>query len=389
MHRLEVIEGPDAGASFELPDHEPQLIGRSSEALALTDRSVSRRHAELTPGGGQWWLRDLRSTNGTFVNGSPVLDVVRLRPGDRIRCGNSILRLVSDGAAPRLSVQTSASPSGAAAPPGPDALRLAAIGETMATLSHSIKNIMQGLRGGADAIELALQRGDLDRAREGWPVLARNLDRVLALTLNMLAYAKDRPLDLELDQINGTVREVAELLAAACRRKRIRLELDLDPDMPPILMDASAMHQALVNLVTNAVEAAPDRDGIVLIRTRFVPAATLHPLDPRDDLDPLAALGARCEISVQDNGPGVPADQRSHLFEPFASTKGQRGTGLGLAVTRKLITQHGGLIVHESPPEGGTRMTLMLPARSVDGDGDRTHAPTPLPDGDIGIEFEE
>src|SRR5688500_14035383 len=63
-----VLQGPDKGRKFELPDHEPQLIGRSSEALPLTDNTVSRRHAELTPDDGVWWIRDLHSQNGTYVN---------------------------------------------------------------------------------------------------------------------------------------------------------------------------------------------------------------------------------------------------------------------------------------------------------------------------------
>ncbi len=390
MHRIEVIEGPDSGTRFDLPDGEPQLIGRSTEALPFNDRAISRRHAELTPSGGAWWLRDLRSTNGSFVNGAPVLDLVQLRPGDRIRCGDTVMRLVAAPGESRLRPGGRGGPATAAST-GPDALRLAAIGETITTLSHSIKNILQGLRGGADAVELAIQQGNLERAREGWPVLARNLDRVLSLTLNMLAYAKDRPLDIDLDQPNATVREVAELLAAACRRKRIRLELDLDPDMPPIPMDATAVHQALVNLATNAVEAVPDRIGVVTIRSRFVPASAARPDDPASgaDADHRAATGARCEISVQDNGPGVPPEQRPHLFAPFVSTKGQRGTGLGLAVTRKLAHQHGGEVVHEARSEGGTRMTLILPAHSADFDSERTHAPRPLPDGDVGIRFEE
>lgn len=390
MYHLEVIEGPDAGRRFELPPGEPQLIGRSTEALPFTDHSISRRHAELTPSSGEWWLRDLRSTNGTFVNGAPVFDVVRMRPGDRVRCGDTVMQLLHAPGGSRLHAERgertpptargdhTASPvstGSGAAPGGPDALRLAAIGETIATLSHSIKNIMQGLRGGADAVELALQRGDLDRAREGWPVLARNLDRVLALTMNMLAYAKDRPLDIDFDQPNTTVREVAELLGAAARRKRMALELELDPAMPPVPFDSAALHQAIVNLATNAIEAAPDRIGVVVIRTHYRPASPAGP--------------AQCEITVEDNGPGIPLEQRPHLFEAFTSTKGQRGTGLGLAVTRKLALQHGGSVGHADRPGGGTRMILNLPAHSDDLDAERTRAPKPLPDGELGIAFEE
>ena len=88
---LQVVQGPERGTRFELPSHEPQLIGRSSEALPITDTTVSRRHAELTPDDGKWYLRDLESANGTFVNGLQITDRVKLAPGDQIRCGSTLL----------------------------------------------------------------------------------------------------------------------------------------------------------------------------------------------------------------------------------------------------------------------------------------------------------
>ena len=87
---LNVIQGPDKGRQYELPDHEPQLIGRSSEALPLSDNAVSRRHAELTPDDGAWYIRDLQSQNGTYVNGVKIEGRMRLRPGDQIRTGQSL-----------------------------------------------------------------------------------------------------------------------------------------------------------------------------------------------------------------------------------------------------------------------------------------------------------
>ena len=87
---LTVLKGPDKGQRFELPDDEPQLIGRSSEALPLKDQTISRRHAELTPDDGQWYISDLQSANGTFVNGCEVLHRQRLEPGDQIRIGSSL-----------------------------------------------------------------------------------------------------------------------------------------------------------------------------------------------------------------------------------------------------------------------------------------------------------
>ena len=89
---LHILQGPDRGKKFELPVDEPQLIGRSSESLALTDGTVSRRHAELTPDDGRWYLRDLDSSNGTFINGERISgDPVELSPGDQIRCGSTLV----------------------------------------------------------------------------------------------------------------------------------------------------------------------------------------------------------------------------------------------------------------------------------------------------------
>jgi pSer/pThr/pTyr-binding forkhead associated (FHA) protein len=163
---LEVIAGPDAGARHVLPDSEPQLLGRSTEAIGSTDPAMSRRHAELTPSQDGWFVRDLQSTHGTLVNGERIAGRRPLRMGDVVRCGETEFRVAeADAPAPP-------------APEGTDPARLQAIGETVATISHGIKNILQGLRSGADAVELALRREDLAMAREGWPIVARNLDRV-------------------------------------------------------------------------------------------------------------------------------------------------------------------------------------------------------------------
>jgi C4-dicarboxylate-specific signal transduction histidine kinase len=198
--------------------------------------------------------------------------------------------------------------------------RLAAMGETVASLSHSIKNILQGLRGGADAVELAINRGDLQMAREGWPILARNLDRIYNLTQNMLAYSKQRPVEIDLINLHELIHEIGELIQPQAQRKRANLVMNLADDMPPVPADASALHQALMNVLTNAVEAVPAKTGAVTIATKYCNAD--HEVN----------------IAVSDNGPGMPDEIRRHAFEAFASTKGQRGTGLGLTVTIILPT---------------------------------------------------
>ncbi len=347
---LRVIDGPDAGRRHALPDGEPQLFGRSTEALGSADPTVSRRHAELTPAEGRWFVRDLMSRGGTWVNGQRVTGRVPLRAGDELRCG-----------ATRMAVEDAA--TGAAADlgafAGADPERLRAIGETVATISHSVKNILQGLRSGADAVELALQRGDLAMAREGWPIVARNLDRVSWLAMNMLAFAKERPLEVAETDLAALVREACDLMRSTAARRGVRLALHAEPDMAPAPIDANAVHQAVLNLLANAVEAAPDRTGHVDVRVGHDVAARTF------------------VIQVQDDGPGIPAAQRARLFQPFASTKGQRGTGLGLAVAHKLAEQHGGTLTHADRAPHGTVMRLALPADRSDAGADETRGPVP------------
>ena len=519
MLALVVVRGPDRGRAFPLPEREPQLVGRSTEALDLTDQTISRRHAELTPDQGSWRIRDLGSRHGTFVNGARISGSVPITAGDRIRCGDSDFLVVREGDTPASPVDDGArvtalpargdaarsdapepprdpeaalalailarateptdadaflaeaaravaaqlscevlalratdsrldafvapshggagprvpldlvrraldageilvagdhDPSHAQAPaPSTTQLlvapfgavgslrgafvlrrgggafsprevacmeraaelatlaiaargqrpthgsqeRLALIGETVAALSHSIKNMLQGMRFGADAVELALSRGDLPRAQEGWPVLQRNLDRIHALALNMLAWAKERPLEPEPTDANEIMREVRELLAPAAGRRRVGVLLELDDALPPASLDAPSIHQALTNLAMNAIEAAPERVGVVTLGTAY------HA--ERDEV----------VLSVRDNGAGVPDAVKKRLFEPFVSSKGQRGTGLGLAVARKIAERHGGRLELTSTSPSGTSFSLFLPASGDGADPAETRAP--------------
>ncbi|MBS0197859.1 MAG: FHA domain-containing protein [Planctomycetes bacterium] len=561
---LSVIQGPDKGRKFELPDHEPQLIGRSSEALPLTDNAVSRRHAELTPDDGAWIIRDLQSQNGTFVNGVKIEAAHRLRPGDQIRTGQTlfvfgqtetrdpeVVRVVGpkrmDATVERTapsetmfaqgetfdgSIFADAEPKAAAAdhlrviyrlttmlssrvmsgeemlrgvldivfaefhpergcimlvgptpespmtvaavkyrepPADPDQAkihvsrtilqhvvhknegvlcsnamtdprfakgdsvmrfnirsalcapirfrertfgaiyvdssmvnytftaaqlellnaigqhaglalsnaelyqqklqseRLAAMGETVATLSHAIKNILQGLRGGADVVEMGLKKDDLRIAKGGWGIFQRNLERIMGLTMNMLAFSQQRRIELELTRVGPLLNEAAALIQPVAAMKKIALICDTDAEIPPIAIDGSLLHQAVMNLVSNAIEAVEQGTGAVTIR------AVYHPRTPRTTATvrqiagtPLMPAGLEdrptVEIDVSDNGPGIPAAKQAWIFEPFNTTKGAKGTGLGLAVAKRVAEEHGGRIVLESTEGRGATFRIFLPA---------------------------
>ncbi|NLF31388.1 MAG: FHA domain-containing protein [Planctomycetes bacterium] len=221
--------------------------------------------------------------------------------------------------------------------------RLAAVGEAVASLSHSIKNILQALQAGADVVDMAVGGGKLDQAREAWPIVTRNLDRINSLIVNMLAFSKQRQPLLQSIAINHVVTECVDLLTARADERGVALLTDLG-DVPAIPADVEGLHQAVLNLMTNALDVVADTTGAVTIRTSF------------DTMDRVA------RIAVADNGLGMDAGTRARIFEPFFSTKGQKGTGLGLAVTRKVVEEHGGRIEVDAAPGRGSIFTIVLPS---------------------------
>jgi len=530
---LTVLQGPDKGRRFELPDHEPQIIGRSSEALPLSDQTISRRHAELTPDDGRWYINDQQSANGTYVNGVRIGQPTLLRSGDQIRTGStlflfgretpatgeqpvrvmrpeamdtavertmpsnedSVIMAVPEPSAqamqqlsviyqmmqvvgshfdrnqllersmdlvfehfradrgfillreseqakpepvvvryrkkprgeekrimvsrtiiqhvmnkgegvlssnamtdkrfaPADSVQAYGIRSAMCVPikfhdrafgvihldsqvanytytedqlrlltavgaqvglalsnaelyqQGLTNARLAAVGETDANLSHSIKNILQGMRGGAEVVELGMKREDFSLVRNGWGILSRNLDRIYELTMNMLAYSKQRKPEFQMISLPKVLQEVVDLMQPQCDRREVALMSEFEQEMPPIPADPAGLHQALTNLTNNALDAVEPSSGVVTLRCSY---------DAHRQI---------ATIVIADNGPGIDAESMREIFQPFYSTKGQRGTGLGLAVTKKVIDEHGGRINCQSRPGEGATFTIELSTTS-------------------------
>ena len=234
--------------------------------------------------------------------------------------------------------------------------RLAAAGETVASLSHSIKNILQGRRGGADVVEMALRKSSLDDAKTGWKMLERNLDKVQALTMNMLAYSKARRPTLEMTHLPHILNECMELVKNAAADKKVTILPEISTTQPPIPVDADGVHQAVLNLLVNAIDAVEARRGVVTLVSAF---------------DPISQTAV---IEVQDNGVGIAEKDQARIFEPFFSTKGQRGTGLGLAVTKKIVEEHGGSIQVISKVNQGTTFRLRFPLSQAPS-ADQTHGP--------------
>ena len=549
-----ILQGPDKGRRFRMAQGKPTRIGRAGDTVGLTDYTVSRRHAELRPVGRGWELEDLKSANGTYLNGKRLERPTRLKDGDQIRMGATLMvwdgseskapgpsrkaatisadlldldagsdtanaaiigsvasgddsmilatpaaaeavrswrvistlldavgaglstnqlaqrvldvvfeevpadrgfillkdektglfetevvradgdsqekirasRTIVDHVLERregvlcsnaMSDERFAKPNGEGlkaiglksvicvpmiareaalgviyvdcamskhiyteeqlrlvAAIGPMAglaiedarlvnervrtERLAAAGETVAALSHYIKNILQGLKGGSEVVEMGLHDQTLDKVDQGWEIVRRNLDNIYSLTMNMLAFAKRRDPRCEPVQLCSLVRDVIKLVQRRAEDKGILLKADLEDGMPAIPVDEHGIHQVALNVITNAVDAVPKSTGVVTVKVSY------------------DAAGDVAELTVGDNGPGVPDDQQERIFDAFYSTKGHGGTGLGLAVAKKIVDEHRGLISLKSVANAGTLVRVTLPVHPGEGiDSAATHGP--------------
>lgn len=541
MATLLVLQGPDKGRTFRTLN-EPAILGRQADQIPLSDRTISRHHAELQPDNGSWILRDLKSANGTYVNGIRVREPVRLKHGDQIKIGTTLIVYSGDQSVaglrptvPRdmidLDVSSANMDSAILASVGtedsviiagpeihqaarawkvmseltaaigafidPDQLlervmdvimeelpvdrgfillydhsggelipkviryrqslpsrsqkittsrriiqhvterreavlctnamtdrrfssdaaqdsihnfglhsvlcapilardllmgvihidsaaashsytqeqlrlmnvigqvtgmaiqnarlvqqqmqtaRLAATGETVAYLSHYIKNILQGIQSGGDLMDMGLNKQNLATVRQGWGIVQRNLDRILQLTTNMLAFSKKREPKLAPNNLNKIVADAVSLVQKKADERKVMLLTDLEEPFPPMPLDPVGIHHATLNIVSNAIDAVKATTGVVNVRTHF------------------NADEGIADLVISDNGSGIEREKIEEIFEPFKSGKGQAGTGLGLAVARKIIREHHGRIVVDSTVGEGTTFRIRLPVQDI------------------------
>ncbi len=266
--------------------------------------------------------------------------------------------------------------------------RLAAIGQTVAGLAHGVKNILNGLKGGLYIVNTALKKGAADWAAEnkidysnmftaplqarslkriidintererqqkklktGWEMVERNIHKVSDLVLDLLSYSKEREPEYEIYNPNIIADEVCDLMESKAKEYDIDLIRDIDREMGEIYLDPKGIHSCLLNLVSNAIDACvfdldTQKQWYVKVRTR------------RENKSGVV-------FEVIDNGCGMGEETQSKLFAEFFSTKGTRGTGLGLLVTQKIVNEHGGTMDVVSRLGKGTTFTIRLQGKKV------------------------
>lgn len=225
--------------------------------------------------------------------------------------------------------------------------RLAAIGQTVAVLSHHVKNILQGISGGSYLIQEGLKKQSFDEIRKGWEFVERNQDRISGLVLDMLSYSKEREPERTPGDLNEAVADVVELMQSRANDFNVILTFTPAPDLGKHLFDVEAVHRAILNLVTNAIDACREREG-----------GRVDTIVEKVEEPP------RLRVIVKDDGEGIAPDDIKRIFSIFESNKGSRGTGLGLPVSQKIAHEHGGRILVASDVGAGSSFTFEIPAIS-------------------------
>jgi PAS domain S-box-containing protein len=224
--------------------------------------------------------------------------------------------------------------------------KLAFLGKLVAGTAHSIKNVLEGLRGGVYIVNMGFRRDSQEEVRTGWEMVERNVGRVSGMIMDMLYCARDRTPRRISVSLPAVIQEVVELYRQRAADVGVRLETELAASVDSVPGEPKDIHALVANLVANAIDACTagedeDRDYRVRIR--------------------LDREGAAAVIEVADNGAGMDEETRSKLFTMFFSTKGTYGTGLGLLVSHKVVTEHGGSIAVDSQPGKGATFTVRLP----------------------------
>lgn len=224
--------------------------------------------------------------------------------------------------------------------------KLVTIGETIASLSHDIKNLLTTLENGVFLLDAGIEDKDFETIVKARDILNRSYKKMKNLVLSMIDYSKEKEVELVSIDLNSLIEDTINSYKEIFREKKIKVILNLDKNLPEVSIDPYRFDRLLSNLIQNSIDAVKEGKGIIKIETKYIE-------EKKQFL-----------LQIEDNGCGISEKNINRIFDIFYSTKGSRGTGFGLAIVKKIVQEHNGTIEVYSEPGKGTKFILRFPAKT-------------------------
>ena len=232
--------------------------------------------------------------------------------------------------------------------------RLTSLGLLIGSVSHGIKGLLTGLDSGMYLLKTGFSKDDKDRLEEGWDIVKTMVGRIRKQVLNILYYAKDRELEWETVKAADFAGELAGVVEPKAEKHGIEFIRNFEDASGEIEIDPGVAHSALVNILENAVDACADDSSKEHHRVEFT----------------VRSEGDGVVFDIRDNGVGMDRETREKMFTLFFSSKGSKGTGLGLFIAHQMIRRHGGDVTVDSEPGQGAHFRIRIPKQRSETEGE-------------------
>jgi PAS domain S-box-containing protein len=229
--------------------------------------------------------------------------------------------------------------------------RMAALGQAITGIQHSIKNMLNVMKGGSYMVKLGLSGDDRAMMMEGWEMVQQGIDDMTEMSKSMLDFARTKKLKVKTTDLGELARKIHHLNQSKFKEEGVVLALDVDADLPPVVCDGEMIRSVIMDLTGNALDACSWKQYEEGDSARVTVA--VH----------AGCTNGRVEIVVSDNGEGMTEEVRQRIFTPFFSTKERKGTGVGLAVVSRIVSMHEGTTEVESEPGKGATFRISLPIK--------------------------
>jgi signal transduction histidine kinase len=226
---------------------------------------------------------------------------------------------------------------------------LASLGLMIGSISHGIKGLLTALDGGIYLLDSGIAKENEVRIKEGWDTVKLTVERIRKMVMDILFYAKERDLRLERIDVRNFVEEIAKEIEPKFKSQKVKFVDDFEANLGEFEVDVIYLHSALLNIIENGIDAC--LEDKIKKSHQIIFAARRH-----ED---------RIILEITDNGSGMDSETQDKIFTPFFSSKGNRGTGLGLFIANTIVEQHGGEIKVASKMGQGTRFKIMIPRKPL------------------------